>query len=75
VGLNYNINVHGTPTSTGTYLPAIGSVGSYMNNHSEYARGNSTQKSSDIQYSHQSSASGVIYSYTDNMDYKSGINY
>jgi hypothetical protein len=74
VSLNYNINVHGIPTSSGTYLPAIGSVASYMNNHSEYARGNSTQKSSDLVFSHQSSASGVIHSFSDNMNYQSGIN-
>ncbi len=74
VSLNYNINVHGTPTSSGTYLPAIGSVASYMNNHSEYARGNSTQKSSDLVYSHQSSASGVIHTFTDTTNYQSGIN-
>jgi len=74
VSLNYNINVHGTPTSSGIYLPAIGSVASYMNNHSEYARGNSTQKSSDLVYSHQTSASGIIRTFTDNMNYQSGIN-
>jgi len=73
VTLNYNINLHGTPTSTGTYLPAIGSVNSFMNTHGEYARSGSTQKASDLVYSHSSGASGLITSYTDDIKYQSGL--
>ncbi|MEI7433180.1 MAG: hypothetical protein WCJ93_02885 [Methanomicrobiales archaeon] len=73
VSLNYYINLHGTPTRTGAYLPAIGSVNSFMNAHGEYARGNSTQKSSDLVYSHSSGASGLITSFTDSIKYQSGL--
>ncbi len=74
VSLDYIINLHGTPTSKGTYLPAIGSVNSFMNTHGEYARGNSTQKSSDLVYSHSSGASGLITTFTDTVNYQSGKN-
>ena len=75
VGLNYNIDLHGIPTGTGTYLPAIGSASSFMNEHLEQGRGNNTQKASDLVFSHQSGASGLITAFTDNLDYQSGLNY
>jgi hypothetical protein len=74
LSLTYNINLHGLPDSTGTTLPAIGSATAFMNGHLEQGRGNSTQKASDLVFSHQSGASGLINVFSKNMNYESGPN-
>lgn len=65
LALGYQIGVQGLHNG-----PAIGSASSFMNGHLEQAaKPNSTKKSSDLVFSHQSSASGLINVFSDAMSY------
>ncbi len=69
LSLAYSIGVQGLNGG-----PAIGSAGSFMNGHLEQARlPNSTKKSSDLVFSHQSSASGIINVFSDKMSYDEAL--
>ncbi|MDD1720257.1 MAG: hypothetical protein LUQ25_09375 [Methanoregulaceae archaeon] len=69
VALGYSINLRGLNDGE----PADGSAKAYMRAHIQDARGNSTDKSSDIQYEEESSASGKIYVFSKDMGYNSGM--
>ncbi len=68
LALAYSIGVQGLGDG-----PAIGSASSFMNGHLEQSRINSTKKSSDLVFSHQSSASGLINVFTDKMSYEEAL--
>lgn len=69
--LNYNVDLTGMPYGPGYFVPAVGSASAFMNIHTEQARGNSTQKSSDLQYSHFSGVNGLISRFNQAMRYQS----
>lgn len=67
VALNYGINLQGLDDE-----PAIGSAGAFMNAHLQQARGNSTEPSSDIIFSQQTTARGSIFRFAKSVSYTSG---
>jgi hypothetical protein len=69
--LNYNVGLTGMPRGPGSLVPAVGSASAFMTIRTEQARGNSTQKSSDLQYSHFSGVNGLIGRFNQVMQYKS----
>lgn len=67
VALNYGINLQGLDDE-----PAVGSAGAFMNAHLQQGRGNSTEPSSDVIFSQQSSARGSIFRFAKTVSYTSG---